>query len=295
MKKRPQDLFQEQLFDEVGATETARSLLDQLLSDSRLYRSGQEYKNLLDYVVRMRNFAPFNGMLLQIQKPGLMYAASARDWRERFDRRPRQDARPLLILWPFGPVALVYDVQDTEGKALPEGVNAFAATGQMTTDRMHGFISALQRKNIVGHWFDGGEGKAGYVKTKTKTVSPATDQQTVNQYQIGINRNHNAAVQFATLAHELGHLFLGHLGSDKHLKIPDRSSKTHAEEEIEAESVAYLVCNRNGVRPKSERYLSEYVSEGIGIESLDVYRIMQVAGQVETLLGLGAHTKFDRR
>jgi hypothetical protein len=100
--------------------DATRSLLDQLLEDSRLYRTSKDYKDLLDFVVRLRNFAPFNAMLLQVQKPGLSYAASARDWRERFGRHPKEGARPLLILWPFGPVALVYDVQDTEGKPLPE-------------------------------------------------------------------------------------------------------------------------------------------------------------------------------
>lgn len=56
-------------------TEAARSLLDQLLEDSRLYTQSADYKALLD----LRNFAPFNAMLLQVQKPGLSYAASARD------------------------------------------------------------------------------------------------------------------------------------------------------------------------------------------------------------------------
>jgi hypothetical protein len=91
-------------------TEAARSLLDQLLQDSRLYTRSADYKALLDFTVRLRNFAPFNAMLLQVQKPGLSYAASARDWRERFGRTIKENARPLLILWPFGPVALVYCV-----------------------------------------------------------------------------------------------------------------------------------------------------------------------------------------
>src|SRR5882724_7955677 len=86
--------------------EAARSLLDQLLTDSRLYKQSKDYKDLLDFVVRLRNFAPFNAMLLQVQKPGLSYAASARDWRERFGRRPKEGACPLVILWPFGPVSL---------------------------------------------------------------------------------------------------------------------------------------------------------------------------------------------
>lgn len=109
--------------------EVTRGMLDQLLTDARLYTQSEDYKQLLRFIVRLRNFAPFNAMLLQIQKPGLNFAASDRDWRERFRRRPKDGARPLLILWPFAPVALVYDVMDTEGEPLPEDVASFFATG----------------------------------------------------------------------------------------------------------------------------------------------------------------------
>ncbi len=116
----------EQLDVDSGAT---RSLLDRLLTDSRLYTQSKDYKELLDFVVRLRNFAPFNAMLLQMQKPGLRFAASPDDWRERFGRKPKEHARPLLILWPFGPVALVYDLMDTEGQDLPRDVWSFYAQG----------------------------------------------------------------------------------------------------------------------------------------------------------------------
>ena len=135
----------------VNSTETdiARSMLDQLLEDSRLYRKGQDYQNLLDFVVRLRNFAPFNALLLQIQKPGLHHAASARDWRETFGRTIKDGARPLLILWPFGPVALVYDLMDTEGRDLPAGIAAFAANGVMDHIALEGFAHLLAKKNIA--------------------------------------------------------------------------------------------------------------------------------------------------
>jgi hypothetical protein len=55
-------------------------------------------QDLLDFVVRLRNFARFNAMLLQVQKPGPTYAASAVGWLARFDRKPKDGARPLLIL-----------------------------------------------------------------------------------------------------------------------------------------------------------------------------------------------------
>jgi hypothetical protein len=37
-------------------------------------------------------------MFLQVQKQGLTYAASAVGWLARFDRKPKDGARPLLIL-----------------------------------------------------------------------------------------------------------------------------------------------------------------------------------------------------
>ncbi|MBI4529622.1 MAG: hypothetical protein HY695_37970 [Deltaproteobacteria bacterium] len=108
MGDRPVDHYQKQL--DLYNPEGVRSLLDQLLEDSRLYTRSKDFKDLLDFVIRLRNFAPFNAMLLQVQKPGLRYAASTRDWRKRFGRFPKEGARPLVILWSFGPVALVYNL-----------------------------------------------------------------------------------------------------------------------------------------------------------------------------------------
>jgi len=264
-------------------------LLDQLISDSRLYTQGKDYKDLLDFVVRLRNFAPFNAMLLQLQKPGLSYAASARDWRERFERRPKEGARPLLILWPFGPVAMVYDVMDTEGRPLPEDVASFFATGQVDQSKLKSFELLLRKKNIDWCWVDAGDLKAGSIRV----VQRASNNKEHSRYRIHINKNHGTAVQFATLAHELGHLFLGHLGLDWKLKVPERPALGHEQQELEAESVAYLVCERSGVKSKSETYLSSFVKSNTTVDHIDVYEVMRAAGHVETLLGLAAHTKFD--
>lgn len=81
-------------------------------------------------------------------------------------------------------------------------------------------------------------------------------------YKLRMNRNHNPNVQFATLAHELAHLFLGHLGPDKHLSIPTRPKKSLEQRELEAESAAYIVCIRNGVENQSQSYLANYVAQG---------------------------------
>jgi predicted SprT family Zn-dependent metalloprotease len=110
-----------------------------------------------------------------------------------------------------------------------------------------------------------------------------------------LNRNHQAPVQFVTIAHELAHLFLGHLGQDIKFHVTDRRGLSHDQVELEAESVAYLVCARNGVKSASETYLTNYVKENTTITDVDVYQVMRAAGQVETTLNLGRRTKFHER
>ena len=270
-------------------TEAARALLDQLLADSRLYRTGKDYRALLDFVIRLRNFAPFNALLLQVQKPGLMYAASRIDWLDRFNRTVKDGARPLLILWPFGPVALVYDVADTQGDPLPDGVAAFAAHGAMDAVALQGYASKMAKKHIAWNEIDAGDGKAGSIEVTRRATKP--DEPT--SYLMKVNRNHDPNVKFATVAHELGHLFLGHLGKDKHLNIPDRPPLQHSQKELEAESLSYIVCTRNGVLSKSESYLSTHVQSDTTVDQIDLYQVMRAAGQVEALLGLTAHTKYE--
>lgn len=93
----------------------------------------------------------------------------------------------------------------------------------------------------------------------------------------------------------MAHLYLGHLGFDKYLKIPDRKKLLLQIKEIEAESVCYIVCNRNGVKPNSEAYLSDYIDENINVGSMDLYAILKAAGQIETLLGLTVPMSFNRQ
>ena len=86
----------------------------------------------------------------------------------------------------------------------------------------------------------------------------------------------------------------GHLGSDKDLKVSQRAQMSHDQRELEAESVAFLVCARTGVTSKSETYLATYVTQNTTIDHIDLYQVMRAAGQVETLLGLTARTKHDQ-
>jgi len=220
--------------------------------------------------------------------PFLLTDVSAFDWQARFGRQPKENARPLLILWPFGPVALVYDVQDTEGKDLPQDVDSYFARGDITAEQIPGFIRKMATDHIECAMFDGGDAKAGSIRV----VKPPAPKE-AGEYRMQLNRNHSAPVQFVTISHELAHLFLGHLGPDKKLNIPERPKPQHSQRELEAESVAYLVCSRNGVESKSQAYLADYVKSNTAIAALDLYQVMRVTGQIESLLNLTSHTRYE--
>jgi hypothetical protein len=62
--------------------------IDKLYESVLTYRSTGEFKKLLEFVRKFKNLAPYNAMLVHIQKPGSVYVASVSDWLRRFNRTP---------------------------------------------------------------------------------------------------------------------------------------------------------------------------------------------------------------
>lgn len=270
--------------------EEAEKLIDQLIRNSRLYTSSKSYLELVECLKKLRNFAPFNALLLHIQKPSVTHVASAADWWNRFGRKPKEGARPLLILFPFAPVALVYDFQDTEGKELPQDFVSFYACGEITKERIDKFVAKLRGKMIETRYIDRGDGAAGSIRRECIAGKKPGEEKF--KYIMQVNQNHCVATQFVSIAHELGHLFLGHLGRDKNLSVPERRYVEREEREIEAEAVAYMVSARNGVESKSEKYLSGFVHDDTAVETLNLHEITRAAGDVEKILGLAYKASY---
>ncbi len=227
-------------------------------------------------------------MLLHIQKPGLTHAATVRDWRERFGRAPKKDARPLLILRVMGPVDFVFDVLDTSGRKVPSSAFAFPTLGSLTKDRFYELVSSIAKDKIEISVFDAGDNRAGYIELLQESTSPKGK----NLYRLAYNGSHRVATQFVTVAHELAHLYLGHLGSDRGRRVPDRKTTNHKLGEVEAEMTAYLVAKRNGLEPSSESYLAEYQGE---FEHLNIYAVMRAANAVETAMGISAKKLWEEK
>ena len=74
---------------------------------ARRYRGSKAFSEMLDFMANFRDYAPFNNMLVRLQDPTCSFFATAADWKRRFDRQLKDDARPMLILAPKHPVMVV--------------------------------------------------------------------------------------------------------------------------------------------------------------------------------------------
>ena len=278
--------------------------LSQLFRRSVRYRRAEEYKRFLDFVGKFSQYSPYNAALLHVQNPGVSFTATRRQWRERFDRVPEPGARPYVILQPFGPVLFVYDLPDTEPRSaeaqeLPEKVtDPFAVEGELSDETWTRTLQNCRKQEKVAvrrsanlHRRHGGQVERRPFQTGPQNPSDCL-------YRVVINKNLEREEQYGALAHELGHLFCGHLGTDTEAWWDECPSTDRDQKEIEAESVAYLACRRTGLHSISERYLHWHAERAAGSSSgllppVRLRTVLDTAGYVESMGEGGFQSKRD--
>jgi hypothetical protein len=102
-------------------------------------------------------------------------------------------------------------------------------------------------------------------------------------YELLLNSRLSVEARYATLVHELAHLYCGHLGTPNGRWWPDRQNLLHAVREFEAESGSYLVCARLGIDTASEEYLAGYVRKFPVTPPISLDRVMKSVWLVEQM------------
>jgi hypothetical protein len=251
-----------------------KSTLDELFRKSILYRNSTAFKEALAFSAKFRDYAPYNNLLVRVQNPSCSYYATARDWETRFKRRVKEDARPMLILAPMHPVMLVYDLDQTEGEDIPEHLKNFAkATGEFDPDRLYRTLDNAKRLCILVETKPLSTTHGGFVTTRLYDTAE-------HKMRIVLHDKLTNAQSYAVLCHEIGHILLGHLGTDEDHWWPCRIGLTRDAIEVEAESVSYMVAARLGLETSSDAYLAGYTKDGKIPEGVSLDLIAKVAGRI---------------
>jgi hypothetical protein len=253
-----------------------QSTVDDLFARSRRFRKSRKFGEAVEFVARFREYSPFNNMLVYAQNPQAAHFATASHWQKAFGRSIKEQARGMVILAPRGPVLMVYDIADTEGPPLPEKLRVFAHTsGRFNPALLDRTIKNCERDRIQVRRLPMGELKGGFVTSREREQGW--------KMRVGLRDDLEDAAAYAVLCHELAHVYLGHVGADRGGGWPFRMNVSEAVAEIEAESVAYIVCARAGLRTRSAEYLSSFVEDSEDLDAISLDLISRVAGRLEEM------------
>jgi len=283
--------------------EAAKRSLDELFHNTCQYRSSQAYLKLINFVSQFRFYSPYNAMLLHIQMPGAQFVAPASRWLYQYGRFIKMGAHPLVILQPMGPVMFVFDVSDTEpgenAKPLPKAVEKpFEGLSGKVGDDYERTIENAKRDGIRITISKNGSQSAGSIRIKKSDraekikFSLGKDRKTGEgriallpiRYEMLINETMGKEARYATIVHELAHLYCGHIGTPNKKWWPDRRGLSDVSCEFEAESVAHLVCVRLGLIIPTASYLSGYLQKNDGdIPPISLECVLKVSGLIEIM------------
>ena len=285
--------------------ESAKHALDDLFKATFAYRKSEEFYKLMKFVTKFHFYSPYNAFLIHTQRPGSTFVAPSYRWMKDYHHRVKPNANPLIILQPMGPVMFVFDVSDTDplpdANPLPIAVtNPFKVRKGTITNQLDLTIENSKRDGVKIYYQKTGSQRGGSIQSVDEQISEPL------KFQIGKGKDGNPtyksfpvryemclkeysegnfkAENYATLVHELAHLYCGHLGTPDRKWWPDRRGLSLAVRELEAESVSYLVCNRLGIKTPAEEYLSGYIKKKEKLPtSISLDCLMKSAGLIEQM------------
>ena len=242
-----------------------KEITDKLEAGVKEHFESEKYKSDLSTMSKFHNYSFNNTLLIAMQKPEATLVAGYQAWQKNFERHVNKGEKAIRILAPapykikeerdkLDPVTgemmfdengmpqkeetevtipafravSVFDVSQTDGKPIPElEVNELLSTVEGYED----FVQALMNISPVPIAFEDIPGDSkGYFSTAEK--------------RIAVQENMSESQTLKTMVHEVAHSRLHDKEVNQSMDIPvkDRNSK-----EVEAESVAFTVCQHFGI------------------------------------------------
>ncbi len=259
------------------------------------YRKTEEFQKMLNFVGKFNYIAPYNSMLVQMQKPGSQLVLEGKRWFNEYNRLPKPNAQKLIILKQFGPVQCIFDISDTEpiDKEHMTEDEYILEQWENRLNRIEGNIDYRVLKQLKDNLpsygvyldvsFNATTTLGGYVKPYSHDIIVRVKKDhnlhCNSRFLISVNRRQNETEKFHTICHELAHIFCRHYSYDPE----KRRNLSLKEREFEAETVAWLVCKRQGIMNPSEEYLAVYAPDG-EIPFCSTDGIMKAVAEIEKML-----------
>ena len=211
--------------------------------------TSEKYKQYLSTMSKFHHYSFNNTILIAMQKPDATLVAGYTAWKQKFHRQVKKGEKGITILAPvklkekevddsktelendekehkihllFRPIS-VFDVSQTEGEPLPSlGVDELTGNAE----GYDAFMQAMSKLSPVTIRFDEIKGGAkGYYHTVDK--------------EIVIKKDMSELQTMKTCVHEVSHAIL----HDRDKMKDEGIEKDQQTREVEAESVAYVVCS----------------------------------------------------
>ena len=246
--------------------EKLKEITDRLEQGITELFDSERYKEYLKVMSKFHNYSFRNTVLIAMQKPDASLVAGFSAWKNNFERNVMRgqkgikiiapspykikqemqkidphtqkpiigkDGKPVTeekeITIPAYKVVSVFDVSQTEGKELPD-IAVDELTGDV--DRYKDFFAALEKTSPVPIAFENIEGGShGYYHLEDK--------------RIAINEGMSELQTLKTAIHEIAHAKLHDI--DLNAPKDEQPRVDRRTREVEAESVAYTVCQHYGL------------------------------------------------
>ena len=288
----------EQTISQLVANKDTKALAEHLKEGMKNYLDSEQFRAFLDTMSKFHNYSLNNIHFLKMQNPNVSQVASFNKWKTDFERTVKKGSKALKIWVPyqvktkisanqnelsFSPsenemeekevtvtrfkLGNVFDVSQTEGKELPKAINELTGSVKDYED-LYRAAKAVSMDNQVSISFEEikREGANGY-------YSP-------NENRIVISKGLKGQEHILkTIFHEMAHSDL-HRGTNAQY-----GDDQYRKQELQAESVAYVVANHFGFDTSSYSfgYLAIWAKDKNGFEDM-VEQLQIVQKEAKSLI-----------